>query len=252
MRLALHQLNTVWENKSANLAAVEKAANFAVEHGCDALILPEMTLTGFSMDTSVTAELPGGSSEKAFAKIADSLSLAIIAGLVERRSEGCANIALYIDSVGCVVEKYAKTHLFPLAGEPDSHNPGAGTRVFYFIGTPAALAVCYDLRFPELFREVSREASLFIVIANWPASRSEHWMTLLRARAIENQVFAIGVNRTGEDPDGTLYSGGSAIFAPDGSAVQPTLAEGDFLIFNIDQGMVSEHRKRYPFLVDEN
>ncbi|NOY76220.1 MAG: carbon-nitrogen family hydrolase [Kiritimatiellaeota bacterium] len=248
MRLLTAQLNLVWEDKAANLALVEKAVETASSERCDLLVLPEMTLTGFSMNTAVTAEAPGGDSERAFAELAELRSLAIVAGLVERRETGCANVAVVFDSTGEVVAKYAKTRLFPLSGEPDAHIPGDGMKSFKLRGVSAAVAVCYDLRFPELFREVASDVSMIFVIANWPASRSDHWTALLKARAIENQCFVIGVNRTGADSDGTLHSGGSAVFAPDGAETLPVSTNGDFLLFDIDPAVVDEHRRRYPFL----
>lgn len=241
-------MNAVWENKPANLAKVENAAKFAADNACDMLLLPEMTLTGFSMNTAITAEQPNGESERAFAKIAKQRGLAILAGLVEKRDTGCANIAALFDSDGSLVAKYAKTHLFPLSGEEKRHIPGDGAAVFQFNDTSMATAICYDLRFPELFRAVASNVSVIFVIANWPACRATHWTTLLQARAIENQCFIVGVNRTGAEPDGTLYSGDSAIFAPDGEKLDPVLIDGDNMIFEFDPSIVVAHRKRFPFL----
>lgn len=241
-------MNAFWEDKPRNMELVESAAKFAEDNVCDMLVLPEMTLTGFSMNPAITAEQQGGYSELAFARIAKQHEIAILAGLVEKREAGSANIAALFDANGSVVAKYAKTHLFPLSGEDKCHIPGDGANVFQLQNTPMSVAICYDLRFPELFRSVARRVSVIFVIANWPACRVDHWTTLLKARAIENQCFIIGVNRTGADPDGTLYSGDSAIFAPNGEKLKPTLTEEDNLIFEFDPSIVVAHRKRFPFL----
>lgn len=248
MKISIYQINAFWEDKNRNLELVESAAKFAHDNACDMLALPEMTLTGFSMNSATTAEQPQGESECAFAKIAAQCEIAILAGLVEKRETGSANLAILFDSNGSTVAKYAKTHLFPLSGEDKSHIPGYGTTAFKFNDTPMAMTICYDLRFPELFKAVARNVSVIFVIANWPACRVDHWTTLLKARAIENQCFIIGVNRTGTDPDGTLYSGDSAIFAPNGEQLKPTLTEGDNLIFEFDPSMTEEQRRRFPFI----
>ena len=248
MRIALNQLEMRWEDKTANLATAKAAVKAAAARGCDIIAFPEMTLTGFSMNTDATAEPPGGPSERAFAELAAENGVAILAGLVERTERGCANLAVFFDSEGSIAAKYVKSRLFPLAGEPERHIPGDGPKPFPVAGTPAAALICYDLRFPELFRAVAEDVRIFFVIANWPAARSDHWKTLLKARAIENQCFVAGVNRTGTAPDGTEHSGDSAIFAPDGAQTPRLDIDGPNLVFEIDPDAVDAHRRRYPFL----
>jgi predicted amidohydrolase len=240
-------MNAFWEDKSRNLKLLESAAKFASDNACDILTLPEMTLTGFSMNTATTAESPNGESEQSFAKIAKQHKISILAGLVEKQDAGFANLALFFDSDGSILAKYAKTHLFPLSGEDECHIPGEGVSVFNFHGTRMSTTICYDLRFPELFRPIASEISMIFVIANWPACRIDHWTTLLKARAIENQCFIVGANRTGVDPDGTLYSGHSAVFTPDGEKLEPLLIDGDILIFEFDPSVAEEQRIRFPF-----
>ncbi len=114
----------------------------------------------------------------------------------------------------------------------------------------SSIFICYDLRFPEVFRNVAKEVHAIFVIANWPAIRKEHWETLLKARAIENQCFVIGVNRTGKDGNGIYYSGASHIFDPSGNDICSDSESDEFLIGKFNPEEVIKIRSKFPFLND--
>lgn len=207
-----------------------------------------MCTTGFSMNTAVTSESPNGPSLQRFAKLAEKYNINIIAGLVEKAGEKSANIAAVFDRKGNIIAKYAKNRLFAFAGEDKVHIPGICTETFKIDNVPCSTFICYDLRFPELFRKVAKDVSMIFVIANWPAVRKDHWDALLKARAIENQCFVIGVNRTGIDGNSIEYSGGSVIYDPNGELVSTPDLSDEYAVFDIDPDIVQTHRAKFPFI----
>jgi predicted amidohydrolase len=141
-------------------------------------------------------------------------------------------------------------HPFSFAGETKHFESGEGITLFEWQGFKVAPLVCYDLRFPELFRHaVSRGAELFVVIANWPQVREEHWLALLRARAIENQAFVFGVNRSGADPHAG-YGGRSLALNPRGETIAEGSRQAEALVCNISKEELLAYRQAFPALAD--
>jgi len=224
MRAFAIQTDTAWENKNASFALAEEAIDQAAPPGDSLVVLPEMFATGFSMNVEAIAEGPDGPTCRFLAATARRRGIFLVAGLVAPAGDGRGrNIAVVHDPDGQLIATYAKLHPFSYAGETDFYEPGRAlvtVPIGEFVACPL---ICYDLRFPEPFRIAARRgAQLFIVIANWPAPRAEHWRALLIARAIENQACVIGVNRMGSDPNHT-YAGGSLIVDHQGLV----LAEAD-------------------------
>jgi len=248
VRVALIQMDLAWEDVSENHRRALAHVTRAKERGARLAVLPEMFSTGFSMDAQRIAQPPGGPSETFLRQTARSLDLWIIASLPEAGDPAPRNMAMVVSPDGAVT-RYAKIHPFSFAGEDKVY--AAGDRVVTleiedFRVTPF---VCYDLRFPEPFRAAAEETDLFVVIANWPSERREHWKTLLRARAIENLAYVIGVNRVGE--------GGKLHYAGDSLAISPwgeTLTEGGpeeaVLLCEVDPAAVKDARVRFPALKD--
>jgi predicted amidohydrolase len=252
------QLDIVWENKTANLDKVRRLLSAANLKPGTLVVLPEMFATGFTMNLAL-AEDTGES----IAKLAQEYRVQILAGLVRRsggprsvvaaspdRRDGArpSNEAVLFDAQGREVARYAKMHPFKIAGE--TAVPGTEPVVVDCGEFKLAPAVCYDLRFPELFRAgVKRGANLFAVIANWPTSRLDHWLTLLKARAIENQSYVIGVNRCGRDP-GNDYPGRSQIISPRGE-VLANAGEGESVVSaELDLSELQAYRREFPALKD--
>ena len=159
------------------------------------------------------------------------------------------NVALAVDREGEDIALYAKTHLIGLMAEDQHYAPGEGPVVFEIDGVPTSAFICYDLRFPEIFREVAEDVSLMIVIASWPAVRDGHWQQLLPTRAIENQCYVVGVNRVGAG-GGHEFAGHSVIIDPLGNTLQQGGEQEELIVAEIDPTEVQQLRKRLPFLHD--
>lgn len=143
-----------------------------------------------------------------------------------------------------------KIHPFSFSGEDKYYIAGINPVIFNIDDSPCSVFICYDLRFPEIFKKVAKNVQAIFVIANWPASRKEHWETLLKARAIENQCFVIGVNRIGVDGNGITYHGASNIFDPSGNNILCGNDKDEFLTGEINLKDAAEVRSKFPFLKD--
>ena len=198
------QLEPAWEDKVSNFESLASLLSDSAipSNRTLCIVLPEMFATGFSMDFAKLAETPEQSPTLDFlSKLARQHQSAVLAGMVFNRDGALTNDAVLIDSSGQVVGDYAKIHPFSPSGEKDAGSSGSWVRTMPLGDWTLAPFVCYDLRFPEIFRLATPAAELLVVLANWPSPRVEHWVTLLRARAIENQAYVIGVNRSGSDPN---------------------------------------------------
>ncbi|MCK9460269.1 MAG: carbon-nitrogen family hydrolase [Proteobacteria bacterium] len=244
------QLDVVWGDKRKNFERVRRFAAEAKERGVELLVLPEMFATGFLLDPKVTAEGEGGETIAFLRDLAREHRMAIVGGLVRtRRSGKGANVGLAVAEDGRVLAEYSKTHLVSLLGEDAVHEAGAAPRPFSIAGVEMACFVCYDLRFPELFRLVAAGTGLVMVIASWPAVRQRHWDLLLPARAVENQQFVVGVNRVGEG-GGHTFLGGTAIYDPLGNALAAGGDAEGLVVAELDLDLLAKARKGLPALRD--
>ena len=248
MKIALLQSDIAWEDVAENHSRAGRLLAEAAAGGARLAILPEMFSTGFSMDSRRIAQPPGGPSETFLREKTARLDVWILASIPESGEPAARNMALLVSPEGSVV-RYAKIHPFSFAGEHEHYAAGDRVVTAEVEGLRVTPFVCYDLRFPEAFRAAAADTDLFAVVANWPDERREHWRTLLRARAIENQAYVAGVNRVGD--------GGRLHYAGDSAAVSPlgeTLAEGDdrerVLFADIDPSVVTRLRSRFPALMD--
>ena len=248
MRIALLQMDLAWEDVAENHRRARRMLDQAKREGARLAVLPEMFSTGFSMNAERVAQPPGGLSETFLRSSSGELGLWIIASLPESSETRPHNMALVVSPEGSI-SRYAKIHPFSYGGEHLHYAPGNRVVTVTIDEVRVTPFICYDLRFPEPFRAAAAETDLYVVIANWPERRREHWKTLLRARAIENQAYVAGVNRVG-DGDGLHYAGDSAAIAPLGE----TLAEGDdrerILVSEVDPENVAKLRARFPALED--
>lgn len=212
MRVACCQLDIAWEDRPANYRKVRQLIGEAQLAPGSLLVLPEMFSTGFSMNLAATREDTPSSTESFLASLALEQGLFVLGGMAVADADGrVCNQAAAFSAKGELIARYSKIHPFTPGGE--SQHYAAGTEIidFDWQGCRVAPFICYDLRFPELFRcAVKRGTQLFVVIANWPARRVDHWLTLLQARAIENQAYVVGVNRCGRDPTSS-YPGRSVV-----------------------------------------
>lgn len=239
MRIAAAQISCVPGDVAANLGRIRDFASRAKESGADLVVFPEMADTGYSMpiiQKHAAAWNDGAVPE--LQKMAKSLSIAIICGVSERDGSSIYNSQVFVDAKGSIVAKYRKTHLFTGAPieEDKCFSPGDNLTGFDFTGFHFGLTICYDLRFPEVYRTlaIDHNVNVFINSSAWPFPRVEHLRVLAAARAIENQSYMILANRVGTD-DGVTSCGSSAIVDPYGVIVAAASADREELI----QGEIS-------------
>lgn len=249
MKIGLIELNTEWESKQSNYDRVLPILELAASEKCDVAVLPEMFNTGFSMNIDNIGEDINGSADSFLSSSAKKYGINIIAGFPVKTSKDDKgkNIAAVYNRRGKRIAEYAKINLFTPLNEHLFYYPGSETVLFDIDGIPSSVFICFDLRFPELFRKVAKDVKMIFVLANWPSSREDHWRTLLKARAIENQCFVIGVNRKGIDGNSIHYSGGSSIYNPFGEQVS-LKTEGELITGVIEPERVLQIRTMYPFL----
>lgn len=252
MKIALVQLDIVWESKKINCERAEEFIKKASHEKCDIAVFPEMFNTGFSMNISAIAEDENGKTASVLSDMAKRYEINLIAGFPARAFDGKKgkNIAVVFDRKGELIARYVKIHPFSFASEDQHYAAGNDTVIFNIEGMSSGIFICYDLRFPEVFRSIAKKVQAIFVIANWPSSRKEHWETLLKARAIENQCFVIGVNRTGTDGNGIHYPGDSRVFDPSGMEICSGNDTNEFITCMINPREVAETRVRFPFLSD--
>lgn len=241
LRLALVQFDQAFEDKAANRASLERLLPESGIH--DLVVLPEMTLTGFSMEPSRTHL---DSDDLAWFS---SLARRLGAGVVFAGVEGGRNVAILLDREGHRLGSFAKRHLFGLGGESDHYEPGGSREIWLFEGWRILPAICYDLRFSYHFWEGAADLDLAIVPANWPKGRAGHWRALLAARAIENQYFVAGCNRVGSDPK-LSYGGDSLVVGPLGQILTDGRDQEGVHACVLSREDLQAARRRFPFLAD--
>ncbi len=251
MKLACCQLDIVWENPTANQDKVRKLAGSAGLPPGSLVVLPEMFPTGFSMNVGTVQENAPYPTEEFLRAIAREHRLFVMGGFAAVAEDGRPrNQAVVLSPEGRTVARYNKIHPFALGGEAQHYAAGTEIVTFDWQGSVAAPFICYDLRFPEIFRAAVRKgAQLFLVIANWPVKRDMHWVTLLQARAIENQAYVVGVNRCGADPK-FVYSGRSMIVDPHGTILSQIGNEEGIITAEADFDALECWRKDFPALQD--
>jgi len=241
MRIGVCQVDSAWEARDSTRARIGEL--LSRPHGpVDCLVFPEMTLTGFSLDRSKTT--CDQADHEAFRGIARDEACTVVYGGVEAG----ANCLFVADAQGRKAT-YRKRHCFSYAGEDQAYVAGGETVTVAIGGLCFGLAICYDLRFPYHFWDQAAQCDGFILIANWPVTRRSHWLSLLQARAIENQVLMVGVNRTGRDP-ALDYGGDSRIFGPSGETLLACDATEGLFLAEVFPETVAKVRTSFPFLLD--
>jgi omega-amidase len=244
------QTDIAWEDRLANFSRIEETIGTTECVAGSLLVLPELSTAGFSMNTAAVTEPRGGESEQFFAGLAKRHQSHVIAGIASLNENPAlgANEAVGFGPDGGEVARYRKRNPFPLANEADHYPGGSKAVVFEMNGWKVAPLICYDLRFPESFREATAlGAELFVVIANWPITRVDHWTTLLRARAIENLAYVVGVNRAGSDPH-LSYPGASLVVGPKGEILAQAGAEPCAIRADLDREALLQWRRDFPAL----
>lgn len=248
MRVAGAQFDIAWEEPAENFRRAAPLLERAAAAGARLVALPEMFNTGFSMNADEVAR-HAESTRAWLAEQAKRLKIHLIGGYAEPGSPRPKNSLSLMGPDGKELLHYQKMHPFSLAGEDQKFSGGTVVGTATIEGVRVTPVICYDLRFPELFRSVVEKTDLFVVIANWPEKRRHAWSTLLMARAIESQCFVLGVNRVG-DVRGEPHSGDSALLDPFGTARATASQETTVVTGDVDAAEVARVRERFPFLKD--
>jgi len=244
------QHDIVWEQPEANFERLAPMIERVAADGARLVVLTEMYATGFSMKTDRIAEPVDGPSARFLADQAQAHGV-WVCGTVPERPEG-AELPfnqLVVAAPDGATHRYAKIHPFSYGNEHRHYGAGNTFLTVDVEGTSCAFFVCYDLRFADEFWSLAATTDCYVVPANWPAARRGHWITLLQARAIENQAYVVGVNRVGEG--GRLeYAGDSMIVDPFGEVVAQAGDVETVIIADVDPKRVQTVRSEYPFLQD--
>ncbi len=255
MKVAAIQHDIVWEDRDANFTRLAPMIADAAAAGARLVVLTEMYSTGFSMETQKIAEPEGGPSARFLADQAVAQNV-WVCGSMPEQAPGMDRPynQLVLAGPGGELYRYAKLHPFTYAREHDRFAPGDARVTVDVEGVAVSLFVCYDLRFADEFWALARATDCYVVVANWPAARREHWRTLARARAIENQAYVVAVNRVGSG-GGLDYAGDSAVYGPFGeeltiAADTGTVGTEETVYADVDPEHVAKVRTRYPFLQD--
>ena len=254
MKVAAIQHDIVWEDAERTRKNVAPLIAQAAAAGARLIVLTEMFATGFSMQPERIAEYPGGANEQFLVDQAREHGSYLVGSIAQwDRADGRArNVAVLAQPAG-EVQRYAKIHPFSYVGEDKHYAPGTQFLTVDVVANGESLRVspfvCYDLRFADEFWARADLTDIYVVPANWPEPRREHWRTLLRARAIENQAYVVGVNRVGTVKN-DRYVGDSAIVDPAGLVLVEASMGETVLVADVSAERVADIRRRFPFLAD--
>jgi predicted amidohydrolase len=250
LRVAAVQHDIAWEQPTATYEWLAPRIATAAAAGARLVVLTEMFATGFSMAADRIAEEEDGPTSAFLVDQARRHGVFVCGSVPERRGDGDkpANVFVLAGPDGAT-RRYRKIHPFSYAGEHEHYAAGDIVVTWDIDGVRVTPFVCYDLRFADEFWQAAPDTDCYVVVANWPAARRTHWQTLLRARAIENQAYVVGVNRVGEA--GRLaYAGDSAIVDPMGEVIVSAAAIETTLYADVDPAVVERTRREFPFIAD--
>ena len=264
MQVAIIQHDIVWQDGMATTNHVAPLVARAASGGARLVVLTEMFATGFSMNTELIAERPGGPIEQWLVAQARQHGIHLLGSIAQKQENAprAVNVAVLAGPDGQIT-RYEKMHPFTFAREHDHYRAGDKALTVDIEGVRTSIFICYDLRFADDFWVLAHDTDCYIVVANWPEPRREHWRALLRARAIENQAYVVAANRVGlagvdraanggSPPDDRRlnHTGDSAIIDPLGRTLAEAAYDEAVLTADIDVARVADVRRRFPFLDD--
>jgi len=248
LRLTIVQSDIIWQSASDNIAKIESLIS-GLDGGSDLILLPEMFSTGFTMKTEKFAEEMDGKTVSAMMSWSRELDVHTAGSIIVKENGKFFNrvVVTSPDGAACV---YDKRHLFRMGGEDKKYSGGNKNLTVNIKGWRVRPFICYDLRFPVWSRNTPDGYDLAFYCANWPAVRQHHWDTLLRARAIENQCYVAGINRTGIDGSGIEYNGGSCVIGFRGEELYSAGGGPSVHTVEIQYETLIEYRKEFPAWMD--
>jgi len=249
LKVLLVQADVCWSDVEANRRYLESIVR---QQGasCDVVVFTETFSSGFLGDTDATVETMQGETLQWMKALAQEFDCVLCGSLIIDTGSGLANRFLWVQPDG-EVQYYDKRHLFAYGGEGQRYQAGAQRKIIDYRGWRISPQICYDLRFPAWCRNrEDYDYDVLLFVANWPQPRTSAWSALLRARAIENQCYVIGVNRVGDDELGLHYAGSSAVYDPLGETVVDLGDEEGQAIAVLQLDVVSKLRQKLPFQAD--
>ena len=252
LKVAVIQMDVALGEPAANLLKMERLVNEAASHNCDVAVLPETWNTGyFPKDVLEQAKRSAKTALVKMSKLAKDLQIYIVGGSISEIDNGqLANTAKVFNRQGLEIAGYQKIHLFSPGEENKFYTEGNRVVTFNIEGHKCGVIICYDLRFPELSRKLALDGTeILFVPAEWPHPRLDHWQTLLKARAIENQIFVIGCNGTGQG-NGLKFCGHSSVLSPWGEILKEAKEEEEIIFAELNTNEINEVRKKIPVFVD--
>ena len=254
LKVTLIQSKLHWQEIDANLAMFEEKI-WSIKDQPDIIILPEMFSTGFTMEARKLAEPPNSKTYRWMAQMAAQTKALIIGSCIIKDGTSFYN-RLHAVRPDTKYQYYDKRHLFRMAEEHNHFSPGKEKVIIEWKGWKILPLVCYDLRFPVWSRNISKgsghQYDTSIFVANWPAARVSAWDTLLRARAIENLSYTIGVNRVGEDGNQVMYNGHSAVYGPKGDSLSSMEDKEEIQTISISYDDLESYRTKFPAHFDSD
>lgn len=247
LKVHIVQTSLYWENKSANLAHLEELLSEIDE--TDLIVLPEMFNTGFTMNTSQFSEPMNLTTTRWMQQMAQQKNSVVCGSIIIKESSLFYNRLLFVYP-NKKVDFYDKRHLFRMGEENDFFTAGNQQTVFNHKNWNFSPSICYDLRFPAWLRNKNNNYDILINVANWPQSRRNAWKILLQARAIENQSYVLGCNRTGKDKNGIFYSGDSIIVNPKGEIIADAEDKNCIISSVLSLEELNSFRKKFPVSLD--
>jgi predicted amidohydrolase len=249
LNITLFQFDPVWENSDSNILKLNKCLKSITEQ-TDLLILPEMFLTGFSMNAHEIAQNTDGEGVKWLSSFAKTKQITVAGSLPIKDNQLYYN-RLLVATPDDKIQWYDKRHMFRMGKEHQTYTAGNNVLVFNIKGWNIMPLVCYDLRFPVWSRNVNQKYDILVYVSNWPEARREAFLTLLKARAIENQCYVIGINRVGTDGQGVSYAGDSVIIDFKGNYMfEPADNKEQIINCSISLNKLTEFRKKFPVWLD--
>jgi len=254
LKVTTLQTQLHWENVEANRAMLEEKIA-KIDTKTDVIVLPEMFTTGFSMNARALAEPMNFHTTRWMKNMASKTDALLLGSVIIQENKNFFNRLFWVEPSGNI-KTYDKRHLFRMAEEEKVYTPGNKPLIAEWRGWKICPMVCYDLRFPVWGRNHFEKQSgaadydVLIYVANWPAARSYHWQTLLKARSIENLCFTIGVNRTGEDLKKIKYEGRSLVVDPKGEVLYDAGEQDAIVTTELNASELKNWRSKFPAYLD--
>ena len=249
LKVTLIQSEIHWEDVEKNLTMFAQKID-AIQESTDVVILPEMFTTGFSMESAKLAEKMDGKTVSWMKEQAKKTNAVITGSLIIEEEERYYNRLIWAQPEGTIFT-YDKRHLFRMAEEDQHFSAGEERLIIEWKGWKICPLICYDLRFPVWSRNADPAFDCLIYVANWPEARKDPWIKLLEARAIENQVYVLGLNRVGSDEKEITYSGNSMVVNPKGNDVgniKPS--SNEIITIELNKQELEDFREKFPVGLD--